>query len=92
MIILFISAEIPQQQRFLFLADKRVQIVHSTGRDGDATLATFSVQGDVTLPAMAVHPSGSMDHQSSCISRLVVDVHAFYAEASLVAVAMFFRH
>ena len=76
----------PKQYRLLLLIDKRPQIVHTSGRDSDTTLTAWTMKGDVLFPTPFVDPTGTMNHQASCIRRLIIKVHAFKTETTLQAV------
>ena len=81
----------PQQQWLCLTLDDRIEIVHSTGGDGDTARTASAVQGYILAPAVEVHPPGLMNHQRSTIGRLIVYVHALQAKSTLVASAMFLR-
>ena len=81
----------PQQQWLRLALDDRIEIVHSTGGDGDTARTASAVQGYILAPAVEVHPPRLVNHQCSAISRLIVYVHALQAKSTLVASAMFLR-
>ena len=68
-----------------------MQIVKSSGRDGDATLAGIGMQGDVRHPAMRVHPTGTVDHQRANVGITIAFLQPLQSEAALIHPSVLLR-
>ena len=68
-----------------------MQIVQSSGRDGDATLAGTGMQGNVRHPAMRVHPTGTVDHQCTNVGITIAFLQPLQSEAALIHPSVLLR-
>ena len=60
-----LGAVAPQEDLLGFMFYKLPYIVHASGGDGEATLATLGIYGDVLTPAVDVNPFGTVNHQGA---------------------------
>ena len=84
--------EVPEQEWLFLFVDELPQIVHSSGRNSDASQTTLATKGNVLHPAISIYPERAMNHQSSLIGSLIIGVHAFNSEAILIDISMLFSN
>ena len=75
--------ETPEQERLFLFINEFPQIVHASRGNYDASQTTLVVKRNVLHPAIFIYPERAMNHQSSCIGRLIIGVHAFFRKPHL---------
>lgn len=82
----------PKQEWLLLAVGKLLQVVHTTARAGDASLAARLMKRNVLSPAVEVHPTGTMYHESSCPCSSIGQIDVLEFEATLEFCPVYLGH